>query len=106
MCPAASIAEAVSRYMVCVIEIKSLSGYIPRSLLRGFFISAMLASRLAAWGGGNPLRVFYAFHPRRTAVLLIGGNKTGDDRFYEAYVPMADDLYDIYLKEHKAEGLI
>src|SRR6266487_3574818 len=33
---------------------------------------------------GKPLRVFYAFDPRRQAVLLIGGDKTGitDKRFY------------------------
>jgi hypothetical protein len=29
---------------------------------------------------GEPYRVFYAFDPRRTAVQMIGGNKTGDDR--------------------------
>jgi hypothetical protein len=55
---------------------------------------------------GNLLRIFYAFDPRRTAILLIGGDKTGKDRFYEEYVPRADDLYDAYLKELKAEGLI
>jgi hypothetical protein len=55
---------------------------------------------------GNPLRIFYAFDPRRTAILLIGGDKTGKDRFYEEYVSRADDLYDAYLKELKAEGLI
>lgn len=27
---------------------------------------------------GNPLRTLYAFDPRRTAILLIGGDKTGD----------------------------
>ncbi|MGB3642295.1 MAG: type II toxin-antitoxin system RelE/ParE family toxin [Rivularia sp. (in: cyanobacteria)] len=26
--------------------------------------------------GGNPIRVFYAFDPRRVAILLIGGDKT------------------------------
>lgn len=55
---------------------------------------------------GNPLRVFYAFDPRRTAILLIGGDKTGNDRFYEQYVPLADALYDAYLDELRAEGLI
>jgi hypothetical protein len=55
---------------------------------------------------GSPLRVFYAFDPRRTAILLIGGDKTGNDRFYEEYVPQADALYEAYLKELKAEGLI
>jgi hypothetical protein len=38
--------------------------------------------------------------------LLIGGDKTGDKRFYDRMVPMADDLYDVYLKEIEKEGLI
>jgi hypothetical protein len=52
------------------------------------------------------LRVFYAFDPRRSAILLIGGDKTGDDRFYERMVPIADALYDIYIDEIRNEGLI
>ncbi len=55
---------------------------------------------------GKPIRIFYAFDPRRTAILLIGGNKTGDDLFYKKYIPIADKLYNIYLKELKKEGLI
>ena len=56
--------------------------------------------------GGKPYRTFYAFDPVRAAILLIGGDKTGDDRFYERLVPVADDLYDIHLKELAKEGLI
>jgi hypothetical protein len=52
------------------------------------------------------LRVFYAFDPRRSAILLIGGDKTGDARFYERMIPVADELYDVYLQELKEEGLI
>ncbi|HUZ13205.1 MAG TPA: type II toxin-antitoxin system RelE/ParE family toxin [Caulobacteraceae bacterium] len=55
---------------------------------------------------GRPLRVFYAFDPRRSAILLIGGDKTGDDRFYERLLPVADELYDVHLKELKQEGLL
>lgn len=55
---------------------------------------------------GRPIRVFYAFDPRRTSVLLIGGDKTGNDRFYEVYVPLADALYDVHLDELRREGLI
>lgn len=55
---------------------------------------------------GRPLRVFYAFDPRRSAILLIGGDKTGDNRFYQTMVPKADDLYDAHLEELKKEGLI
>jgi hypothetical protein len=55
---------------------------------------------------GNPYRVLYAFDPRRTAILLLGGNKSGNDRWYEKYVPIADKLYDEHLKTLKREGLI
>jgi hypothetical protein len=48
---------------------------------------------------GEPYRVFYAFDPRRSAILLIGGNKTGDDQFYERMVPIADRVYDEHLLE-------
>ena len=61
---------------------------------------------LRVQSGGNPIRILYAFDPRRSAILLIGGNKTGDDRFYEVYVPIADRLYDDYLDELRQEGLI
>ena len=54
--------------------------------------------------GGRPLRVFYAFDPRRTSILLIGGDKTGNERFYEEYVPVADALYDQHLEELREEG--
>lgn len=56
--------------------------------------------------GGEPYRVFYAFDPRRTAILLIGGNKAGDGRFYDTMIPIADRLYDTYLIEIRREGLI
>jgi hypothetical protein len=45
------------------------------------------------------LRVLYAFDPRRMALLLIGGDKTGDPKWYEKFVPVADDLFDRHLKE-------
>jgi len=45
------------------------------------------------------LRVLYAFDPRRTAILLIGGDKTGDPKWYERFVPVADDLFDRHLKD-------
>ena len=44
------------------------------------------------------LRVLYAFDPRRTALLLIGGDKTGNPKWYEKFVPVADDLFDQHLK--------
>jgi len=55
---------------------------------------------------GRPLRTLFAFDPRRCAILLIGGNKTGDDRFYERMIPAADRLYDEHLRQLAEEGLI
>lgn len=55
---------------------------------------------------GRPYRTLYAFDPRRAAILLIGGDKTGDARWYEKNVPIADDLYDAHLKDLVKEGLI
>ena len=55
---------------------------------------------------GEPYRVLYAFDPRRTAILLIGGNKKGNDRWYEEFVPLADKLYDNYIAELEKEGFI
>jgi hypothetical protein len=53
---------------------------------------------------GDPYRVLYAFDPRRAAILLIGGNKRGNDRWYESFVPLADKLYDMHLKTLEEEA--
>ena len=57
-------------------------------------------------GGRSPIRVFYAFDPRRTSILLIGGHKTDGDLFYRQYVPIADRLYEQYLEELRQEELL
>ncbi len=61
---------------------------------------------LRTQSSGLPLRTLYAFDPRRCAILLIGGDKTGDNRFYEKMIPLADQLYDNHLKELENEGLV
>jgi hypothetical protein len=48
--------------------------------------------------------MLFAFDPRRTAILLIGGDKTGDDRWYQKYIPLADRLYETHLEELRREG--
>jgi hypothetical protein len=40
------------------------------------------------------------------AILLIAGVKTGEDRWYEVFVPRADALYDEHLDLLEEEGLI
>lgn len=53
---------------------------------------------------GRPYRVLYAFDPVRNVILLIGGDKTGDGRCYDTYVPIADKLYDEHLEELRREA--
>jgi hypothetical protein len=54
--------------------------------------------------GGN-LRILFAFDPRRTAILLMGGDKTNRWReWYAETVPVADDLYDGHLEALREEG--
>lgn len=80
--------------------------------IEGIFIESYIRSRhghmreLRTQQGGRPFRTLYAFDPRRNAILLIGGDKTGDDRWYEKHVPIADHLYDEHLLQLRKEGLI
>ena len=54
--------------------------------------------------GGN-IRILFAFAPRRTAILLIGGDKTGQWMvWYERMIPVADRLYDDHLETLRTEG--
>ena len=58
---------------------------------------------LRAQAGGDPLRMLYAFDPRRTAILLVVGDKTSDDRWYETNVPIACRLFERHLQAIKKE---
>lgn len=53
---------------------------------------------------GRPYRVLYAFDPRRSAILLLGGDKTGKDDWYGRMIPQADRLYDEHLEELRREA--
>jgi hypothetical protein len=53
------------------------------------------------------LRVLFMFDQRRHAILLVGGDKSGEwNAWYDVAIPIADDLYDEYLNELRDEGLI
>ena len=53
---------------------------------------------------GQPLRAFFAFDPKRKAVLLCAGDKTGNEkRFYKIMIPLADKEYQIHLTRLEAE---
>jgi hypothetical protein len=54
---------------------------------------------LRGTSGKAELRVVYAFNPRREGVLLVGGDKSGDSRFYERIIQEADKIWREYLRE-------
>lgn len=52
---------------------------------------------------GRPYRILYAFDPIRSAFLVLGGDKTGDDRWYDRMVPKADTIYEGHLNALEKE---
>ena len=51
--------------------------------------------------------MLFSFDPRRHAILLLGGDKTGKwKKWYRWAIPQADDLYDTHLKELTDESLL
>lgn len=66
--------------------------------------SSIALRELRAQCEGHPYRVLYVFDPLRSAVLLIGGDKTGDARWYERMIPIAERIYKDYLDELKEEN--
>lgn len=87
--------------------IEALGPYVPFPHSSGIESSRHRRMReLRVQHRGAPYRILYALDPRRTAILLVGGCKAGDDRFYERMIPVADRLYDEHLETLRTEGLI
>lgn len=42
---------------------------------------------------GDSWRVLFAFDPKRRAIVLVGGNKRGDKRWYKKNIPIAEERY-------------
>jgi hypothetical protein len=53
---------------------------------------------------GSPLRVLFAFDWKRQAILLLGGDKTADSRWYKKNVPIAETRYQEHLEQLRKEG--
>jgi hypothetical protein len=94
--------DDVAHYAGLLAELGPALGFPYSSKVNGSRHDHMRELRIQS--GGRPLRTLYAFDPLRTAILLLGGDKTGDDRWYEKFVPLADQLYDRRLNQLKKEG--
>jgi hypothetical protein len=56
---------------------------------------------------GTNIRILYIFDPRRCAILLTGGDKTGWwNAWYHTNIPVAESHYDVYLQSLREEGLL
>ena len=83
-------------------ELGPALGFPHSSKIMGSRHSGMRELRMQS--SGRPLRTLYAFDPLRVAILLVGGDKTGDDRWYETFVPLAGRIYDEHLRELRKEN--
>ena len=76
-----------------------LLGYPHSSALKG---SRHSLRELRPKQGHSPLRVAYAFDPRRDAVLLIGGDKRAESNLYPNLIRKAEAIWEAYLAEQAA----
>lgn len=54
--------------------------------------------------GRSEIRIIFVFDPWRSAILLLGGDKSGNWKgWYKDAIPRAEDLYNEYLKEREQE---
>ena len=53
---------------------------------------------------GEPYRILFAFDPKREALLLVGGSKAGDKRWYRKMIPVAEAIFRDRLAALDEEG--
>lgn len=90
-------------FVVGLLEARGVGlGFPHSSAIRG---SHMRLRELRVRSGRQALRILYAFDPWRSAILLIGGSKSGrEERFYAEMVPRAERLCQEYLTRRRREG--
>jgi hypothetical protein len=52
---------------------------------------------------GDPWRVLFVFDSKRRAIVLVGGNKRGDKRWYKKNIPLAEARYRRHLQQMEDE---
>lgn len=52
----------------------------------------------------EPIRILFAFDPKQQAVIILGGSKQADKRWYEINIPIAEKMYAEHLEaQQKAD---
>ena len=98
---AESVQDDIDRVVSLLEEHGPTLGWPYSSDIRG---ASIALRELRVQSGGRPVRVLYAFDPARAALLLLGGDKTGNERWYAENVPRAERIFAGHLKEIKEEG--
>ncbi len=52
---------------------------------------------------GDPYRILYAFDPKRQALLLVGGNKASDKKWYDRMMKVAETIFEAHLEQLRKE---
>ena len=93
--------DDIDRCVSLLAEHGPLLGFPYSSEIRG---SSIPLRELRVQSNGRPFRILYAFDPLRSALLLLGGDKTGDDDWYTRNIPVAERLYIQHLQELQQEN--
>lgn len=91
--------NSIIRVVDMLVEAGPALGFPQSSGIKGSVYGHMRELRIQH--DGRPFRILYAFDPSRAAFLLLGGDKTGDARWYEKMVPKADAIYAEHLLSSK-----
>ena len=90
-----------ARVLAALMVLRARGPHLPRpyvDTVKGSRFSNMKELRIQS--AGEPLRAFFAFDPRRSAILLCAGNKVGKEkRFYDEMIPLADRLLASHLQQ-------
>lgn len=87
--------EAIYQSLLVLREIGPTLGRPLVDTVKGSSFSNM--KELRVQNKGRVFRIFFAFDPAREAILLIGGDKRGDKKFYDTMINKADMLYQHHL---------
>lgn len=93
--------DKVNFYVSLLVEKGLALGHPYSSDIKGSKIGGL--RELKVKSHSHALRVFYAFDPARRAVVLIGGDKTGQDegRFYDRMKRVCETLWQRYVPNKK-----